>query len=1463
MSLTDDIVIQLAKFNDMGNSQSNAIWNNHNKQSVTINQGDQVMISKSYIDTRSLSSNAIVILEDTPLELEFYFYWVNNGNPGNTTAGLESTYGGAGENPNCWLNDKDAIFPQYSVNLTLQSVPNIQLPTFISNQPEIGTLSGYLTTTTLNCSQQKVYADGRPYLLCYTNNKPFTQTWKYTLPAGTYSPDALSSLLTTNMAEVKKETAEALSKPNAVDWFDPYAPVVNLPLDKTLDQPFIVDTNGIPNYTLPFSSTSTSYPAPLNASQGVLNSQPYIQILQNNGLPDWEIGTTGTILTNTTGTLLPPVKYLPGPPPVPSLCFKNIISDCPIPNSTVNLPIIPPSNIVIPASDMAVGLYYEIVSIGDTTNWLLAGDTNIPPAVGNRFVCVKNPGVLPNPTIGFLQMALYKQYQVVSPGLPWTGTGGYDTNWALYGNAGSGVFNTNTTNPTSITLTNSTNIGLINLDITYTITSSTNVDWSLFGESIPFDDPISYNNMTNLTAYKITDLGKPFINGTYDTHWQALSNSVLSNSPDVGDDFVNVGNPPSSTNWVISNETNFSSMVLDITYNVTATQNIDWSLFGVSNYLSPEISFTQIVQGDDYIITDPGVVWGGGLYNDTNWTPTTGNDLQTIGKTFIANANGNSAGSIWIINTLGFFQSITPGISLTVENAGNVDWRDYGYTGGGQSGSFSYQNMDLGGIYTIVNLGIPYNGGYDTNWQAMGGSANPQVGETFNCVGISNLSFTQDDLFNFELGMNLTVTNLGNIDWTTWGWNPENNVAYPDMIAGSAYTIISTGILMGDGIPDSPWIDTGFLTNGLYSTTTDCQTPVAEVEILDYTSMTTYISVGLSIFVQEGGNVDWQSFGYGGTDTSNFGFIVLFIPPVIPNDITCQAYILQTGLVLPTSQFTSTITFTITNIPLVTGSEVCSGFINGTGTVSQLQFVTPFTFLVTEIPSYAPPVNIGTSLVVATGKVKPINVLTPFTFTCSSIPNPLPANIGQSYTATVLGTGMVQSFNPTFPFTFKCTSIPTILPIDVTYSGSLLPTGTVNFSLGEGTVFEYGIDPTNPNFYIYPLKVETDTNINMSGSASNEGDTFALTFSRVINYNFPLVGSTEIELAFNDAANIFQWNYTHSPILQAGPPSGSDVNVTFSEVVGIVNSFIPTPLPATQPFTGTGYTSSTCKLVTQSGLLFKRMSPESFWFDTLGFSNTLLVSMEELGLSDEGKLNPIYLPADVNRFTYERFNNVTTRGLLSTSMNFTQSPNFPNSQPSYVSGMYYPLLTTSPVQSLNSSVIDEWYAYELSYNFALNVAGYLTKFIGASGALSNGNQSAGTTFPTPPPWNEQWFQALDQTVTIPAIQPPLLIADNYGHYLLEVQGYEGGGMLNEEQKYNVKSIISSYYVNPGSFTTGPFLDPQVYTHVGEPLTLNNFRVRILDPETMEAVNGLNGNSSVYLQINKAYSQIESTQVVSS
>ena len=89
MSLGSQIVVQLAKFNDK-NAPSNSSWRNHTKESVTINQGDSIMVSKAFIDTRNLSSNNITILEDLPVELEMYFYIINNGNPGSQAQGFNS-----------------------------------------------------------------------------------------------------------------------------------------------------------------------------------------------------------------------------------------------------------------------------------------------------------------------------------------------------------------------------------------------------------------------------------------------------------------------------------------------------------------------------------------------------------------------------------------------------------------------------------------------------------------------------------------------------------------------------------------------------------------------------------------------------------------------------------------------------------------------------------------------------------------------------------------------------------------------------------------------------------------------------------------------------------------------------------------------------------------------------------------------------------------------------------------------------------------------------------------------------------------------------------------------------------------------------------------------------------------------------------------------------------------------------
>ena len=78
---SNDVVIQLASFNS-SNKVDNAEWSNHTKESVSINQGDTVVVSKAYLDTRLSNSGDIIIVEDLEVSLELYFYWINDGNNG-------------------------------------------------------------------------------------------------------------------------------------------------------------------------------------------------------------------------------------------------------------------------------------------------------------------------------------------------------------------------------------------------------------------------------------------------------------------------------------------------------------------------------------------------------------------------------------------------------------------------------------------------------------------------------------------------------------------------------------------------------------------------------------------------------------------------------------------------------------------------------------------------------------------------------------------------------------------------------------------------------------------------------------------------------------------------------------------------------------------------------------------------------------------------------------------------------------------------------------------------------------------------------------------------------------------------------------------------------------------------------------------------------------------------------------
>ena len=1395
--IEEAVCIQLAKFNDVEKSVSNARWSNHNKQPVTINQGDSISITKSFIDTRNLSSAGITILVDTPLELEMFFYWINDGNPGNLANGFNDPNDSsvwfiplpASGGPSDDIENYTSI-PDYSVQMTLQSVKNIAfvLPNDITGIP-------YLSLNmTINSNQSVPYADGRPYLLCYTDNKPFTQTWKYTLKAGTYSPDALATLLTTNMAEVKKQTAVALNKPNAVDWFDPYAPKVNLPKETTLDQPFQVNTNGSPPVWA-IGETTSSKDSEGQYGTAVINCQPYIQIQQNNGLPaNWFQGSSGFVSCEYNPVTPPTVPAVAGPPPLPSLCFKNIISDCPIPDTYYNLPNIPGSGgDAIPAAQCLVGLNYTILYANET-NFIKMGavsNTN-----GITFTCTAvekiepiNPNIIP-----FTSMQTAYDYDIINAGLPFiyyiTGRAPIpmtDTWWDKMGASDSLTYINNVYNIVQIQIEiapyMTQTLQNIQTNITYVITSSSDlIDWSLYGGSpntyTQLTDPIfpfidGYMSAVAGTTYYVGTVGHalypPYTN-TYDTNWE------------VDGTFINViGDPKlywtcgvNGPSYISSgNTTNSDYIILGVWYKIITTDPlIDWTQVGGPSANNPdpddEINIGSqfpsypIIPPKKYIITYAGYnfTWGNSnpLNCDTNYD-SIGIITQGYQQTNLLEANGN----VYVP----FSQN---GTDLTFLQEG-----------------VKYYIISASGLF---------------NWSYFGGPVPPITG-----------------VFPFATIVAGTLTGAFMIDSTSPGTHfiPPQECGFQ---LGSGYDTPYETLTAG-GPTASPWVD---IVTG----------------VSNFNMICSIVNNGSAVYATGGtGNVPntdalqvWFQIGV-------TYYVATYVSDTfLPYNIT--DFFISNGVQnpSPTTPFSFTVT-TLSGLESISPGNTWTGHVVPTGSIVQVQYNYPFILTVNFEPNTPETYYNYNAEVIPSGIIAGLLPVSNIPWQATEYGNVI-GNLYSGYNVDVIPTGTIYTITqPTFPMTFKATATGTDTTYNFPYTGNLLGTGTVKESdnFVDGIVYEV-FNPNNPNFYIYPLKKTPAIPLEITSKYDS---------AILMNYTFPMVGSSEIQLSFNDQQNIFQWNYTHSPIQIAAPPTASGDPVSFTEQVGIVNSFRPDPNILTDLPPNKGYVSSTCKLVAKSGCMFRRMEPASFWQGILGFSPNLIVTDEELGLSNEGVLNPIILPKDINRFTYERFNNVTTRSLLSTAMNFTTSSVFPNIEESYITNMYYPNPDTSPVNLAYSSVLDSWYSTEMTYNFIINVIN--TSNTGGTDPVS----------PIPPQWNESWYQALDQTVTIPAIKAPTLVSDLYGHYLIEIEGYQSS-LLNEQQKYGIKAIVSSYYNNIGSFTSLPFNDMAfLYQHVGESITLNNFRVRILNGK-MEEVAGLGDNSCVYLQINKAISQVEVQQV---
>ena len=308
----------------------------------------------------------------------------------------------------------------------------------------------------------------------------------------------------------------------------------------------------------------------------------------------------------------------------------------------------------------------------------------------------------------------------------------------------------------------------------------------------------------------------------------------------------------------------------------------------------------------------------------------------------------------------------------------------------------------------------------------------------------------------------------------------------------------------------------------------------------------------------------------------------------------------------------------------------------------------------------------------------------------------------------------------------------------------------------------------------------------------------------------------------------------------------------------------------------------------KSGILLNQMNPPEFWA-ALGFDVPSLT----VDLDDPTKIG--------FQMTLDDFNQRTTGGFSGASNIFNQTyhtkgsseqPSVPDTELIYLQAVPIPV---SPIQATAPNLTIGT-SYTILFSGRVTPTGEYTNDWSSVGGPNIDNQESdsvsGSVFtatstgfdPITPPFPFQsgyswldfpqvipsnastttttqlqntYFQVTN-TNSLNAVTIPLS-GDNAGHYLIEITGYNSI-YLDEASKREIKSIVSSYYVTAGSFTSQPFPDSYTFFNYGSPISLSNIKVRILDPITREEVIGLGANSSVYLQINKLLTEQAVAQV---
>jgi len=369
---------------------------------------------------------------------------------------------------------------------------------------------------------------------------------------------------------------------------------------------------------------------------------------------------------------------------------------------------------------------------------------------------------------------------------------------------------------------------------------------------------------------------------------------------------------------------------------------------------------------------------------------------------------------------------------------------------------------------------------------------------------------------------------------------------------------------------------------------------------------------------------------------------------------------------------------------------------------------------------------------------------------------------------------------------------------------------------------------------------------------------------------FPIMfGATQTSLLYNNENNgLFSFNYLHSPIYAALSSASTDL--------AEVTAHMYTTQKVSTNMSGTNF--FTTLIDKKSGILLNKMEPASFW-EQLGFdipALTVDLDTKPTGGFDQGF-----------QMTFNEFQAKTTGGFCGSSniynplfktANSADQPCVPDTELIY--------LTAVPAVEPSGNIITAYepnlvigQSYKIYYpgeEFYQDQGEILYDWSSVGGP-NLGSNPTGFVFtatstgfdPNIGPGNTPWYAdptvvapetpvttdtqlqntyfQVENTNTLNAVSIPT-VRDATGHYLVEITGYNSN-YIDGDSKYEVKALVSSYWVSPGAFVSVPFADTYNFFGSGAPLTLSALKVRILDPFTMkEAI--LGPNSSIYLQVNK-------------